>query len=59
MDIIEFKKRRIVKKNKSKNTTITIKVDSELRSKWNIFCEENNINQRATLTNFLIDLMEG
>jgi len=59
INIKQFKTNRIVKnKKRSVDTTITIKVSSELRLKWNKYCMDHNINQRATLENFLIEIIK-
>ena len=59
IDIVRFKTDKLVKnKPRSTDTTITIKVSSELRLQWNLYCMQNDINQRKTLENFLIELMK-
>lgn len=59
MNITKFKQTKVVKnKHLSKDTTITIKTSHDIRNQWNIYCLQNNINQRKTLENFLVELIK-
>ena len=58
-NIVKFKGGIIKNKKRSKDTTITIKVDSELRHEWNKFCINNDVNQRATLETIIKQIIRG
>lgn len=59
MNIQKFKQNKLVKnKYRSTDTTITIKVSRDLRNKWNLFCINNDINQRKTLENFIEEVIK-
>ena len=47
------------KTDKKINSTITIKTTVDFKTKWDLWCIENNVNKKQTLEVVLTKLMNG